>query len=271
LNIKGGEVNLSSKDIRQKVQMTIIKKFVVNNPNCVLIGEHAFYTEDLQSEGTGIKSFVVQVISSNSPEDDFKEIGKILTAELGVIPISKHSRIIHIMQDFRLFRTAIKLGDEKSGESKEAIYIYNSAKYDLIPFNRFLYKEKSKVDFIQIGNPFVLMRFLLIDFWIIRWIFASGGINENYSQLRLNAIKEKILLLRSKLSESKDITTISDNCILGDSSMRIFQENTEDYLGYYENEEISQKEKAKDVTKKYYDYYPQEYFNRNSEYRSISN
>jgi len=259
------EENFISKTTREKIQTTLLKNFVQDNSHCILVGEHAFFSIDGQSE---VKSFIIQIISDRSIEEDFKDITKILFRDVSPhIPIAKFTRGLHIMQDFRLSRTAIKIGDAKSGEQKEIMYIYNSSRYDLIPFNRLL---SSSANFIQIGNPFVLIRFLLIDFWIIKWIFASGGINEQYSKLRLDSIREKILLLRSRLSSGKDFTTINNQYVLNNSTVRVFQDNSTEYMGFYENEDISQKEKAKDLSRKYYDYYPQDYFAKNNEYRNIS-
>jgi hypothetical protein len=264
---KGGDevIDITSKQGREKIQTVILKDFVQNNIHCALLGEHALFTTD--GEQSEIKSFIIQIISDREPEEDFRDVTKILHQKLGpYMPISKYTRNLHIMQDFRLSRTVIKIGDAKSGEQKEILYIYNSAKYDLVPFNRFL----SDNSFLQIGNPFILLRFLLIDFWIIKWIFASGGIDEKYSKLRQNSIREKILMLRSRLSTGSKITTINNQYVLHNSNMRVFQDNSTEYLGKYENEEISQKEKAKDISRRYFDYFPQEYFSKNNEYRNIS-
>lgn len=265
-NFKSGGVEIKDKKVRENIQNIILNNFVKNNKNCALLGEHAIYMID--SSIFEIKSFVVQIISERDINQDFADICKIIAEKVGAdIPVVKYTKNLHIMQDFRLFRTTIKIGDKQSGQQKEIMYIYNSAHYDLIPINRFI----SGNEFIQIGNPFVLLRFLLIDFWIIRWIYASGGIDESFSNARLASIRDKIIKLRSLLSfGEKDITTIGETHISNDSSTKIFQPNSEEYIGNYENEEISQKEKIKDVQKKYYDYYPQDYYAKNNEYRNIS-
>jgi hypothetical protein len=67
------------------------------------------------------------------------------------------------------------------------MYIYNSAQYDLIPFNLARY-EKNK---IQVGNPFVLLRFLLIDYWTLRIIKLLNYIDEKFYKHRTNSILRK--------------------------------------------------------------------------------
>jgi DNA-binding cell septation regulator SpoVG len=255
-------------NLRKTLENALLQEYVQNNPHSVLVGEHALY---MILSSTAIKSHIVQVISQRTPEEDFTEITRILQPHTRA-PITKHTRPLHILQDWQLSRTVIKVGDVKSGESKELMYIYNSARYDLIPFNRFLSKEESgKVNFLQIGNPFVILRFLLIDFWIVRWLTASGSINEVYSLSRQDSLREKIVALRSKLSTHSHISTIKATHIREHESTHIFQLDPSLYLGQYEDENISQKEKAKEISKKYNDYYPQDYFAKNGEYRLIGN
>jgi hypothetical protein len=246
----------SIKAERSRVQNLLLEKFIKNNDQCVLIGDHAMHMIDNHFD---INTNILQVISSKSIEDDYAEICNIINTSL---PVSYNTRDLHIMRDFRLLRTAIKLGDHQSGEQKEIIYIYNSASYDLVPFNRFLLHG----DFINVANPFVIIRFLLIDFWIIRLIESVGGIDKKFSNMRLESIRSKVIGLRSMLSDGK-LTTIRDEHINRLSGLGVFGI---EYIGKYENEDISQKFKAKDIQKKYYDYYPQEYYKKNKSYRIVN-
>lgn len=257
---------------RVKIRDTILKKFIQNNPHVVLIGEHALFMIEETQLGeikmANASSFVIQIISE-TPESDYQEISSILTALLGShIPISKVIRPLRIMQDFRLTRTAIRVGDVAAKEQKEVIYIYNSAEYDLIPFSRYISAKPAEIkpNFIQIGNPFVLLRFLLIDFWMLRWIIALGGIDVAYSQKRLKTIMEKVLNIRVAMSSGKDITTIGKKYLK--ESWKIFPADSSEYIGRYEDEIIAQKKKIIEV-KKYEDYYPQKYFLKNSSYRKL--
>jgi hypothetical protein len=252
-------------ELRNKIQNTILQEFVQNNPHSLLLGEHALFLMINES----VKHQVVQIISDREPEEDFRELTRVLKS-ITSAPITKHTRMLHILQDWRLVRTIIKIGDQQSGESKEIMYIYNSARHDLIPFIKFYTDDNKKTNkgasnFIQVGNPFVILRFLVIDFWIIRWLTFAGGINEGYSKHRQNSLKEKIVNLRSKLSKQE---TIRSPHVAAE--VEIFQPQSDSYLGSYEDENIAQKEKAQELSKKYNDYYPQEYFVKNGEYRSLT-
>lgn len=244
------------QDPRKKIQLLILHKFIQNNQSLALIGEHALFMLDVnQKENLQPSSFIVQLISSRSPEEDFADLQDILAGT----PISKAVRQLHIMQDFRILRTTIRTVEDQ----KEIAYIYNSAQYDLIPVTRIVSPSN---DFIQIGNPFVLIRFLLIDLWMLRWVAALGAINERYQKLRIAGIMHRILYLRNALSpKGASFATVD----VKHPFMNIFQTHINDYIGTYDDEIISQKEKIKDQ-RKFRDYYPQEYFARNNSYRQIS-
>lgn len=254
---------------RKKIAIFLLKDLIVNNPNVVLIGEHALKLI-INSE---ITTTVVQIISQNNIEEDFRQISKIVEKALNAkIPIVKLTRELYIMQDFRIRRTTIKIGEYQN--QKEIIYIYNSAQYDLIPFNSMESNEKQS---LNVGNPFVILRFLLIEFWIVRWIRHLGSIDENFAKVRLDAMLENILKLRSNLAKG-DTTqakkTININTNYFDNSayleLRIFPSDPKSYLGFYDDEIISQKILIKDLNKKYFDYYPSDYLKKNGSYRIIN-
>lgn len=250
---------------RELVRDTLLSEFIADNTNVILIGEHALKLLNNSSESTNI----IHVISQNDIETDFSQIVKIIQTVLKRgIPVMKFTRHLHIMQDFRIKRTTIKVGTETQ---KEIIYIYNSASYDLIPYN-ILPVDKSK---FQIGNPFVIMRFLLIEFWMVRLIKVLGNINETYAQFRQDILINSLLQLRAQLtpvgslvkaSQIENSANIDERFYLRAGPLAVFQK---DYIGYYEDEIISLKEKIQNIQKKYFDYYPLEYKKRNGHYRTL--
>jgi hypothetical protein len=172
------------------------------------------------------------------------------------------------MKDYRLRRYVIKI------EDKEILYMYNAAHYDLIPFNSINSSENKKL-FISIGNPFVILRFLLVEIWIVRWILSLGKIDETYAKKRIDSMLSQVLSLRKRMSEGSasnhSVTTISDSYFgstVEQSGLKIFQSESSDYMGVYVSEIISQKQEAKEQ-KKYPDYMPQRYYKDNGEYRKI--
>lgn len=268
--VGGADQQAITMEDRKTVELQLMKQFVTNNKSVILVGEYALKITAKMELGTT----VIQIISQNNIEDDFKEIEKIIKAVLKRnIPVVKMTREMHIMKDFRLLRTTIKMGDSDSGQ-KEVMYVYNSAQYDLIPIN--LSEEQSGENFIQIGNPFVLLRFLLIDFWMIRWIQQIGGIDASFAKQRLDSILNKMIALRMLLAKKCNDAARNDivcNDIdpkyFDSSTFKIFPSLSENYVGFYDDEVISQKLIIKDLSKKFYDYYPSDYFKKNGQYREI--
>lgn len=254
-----GALDIITINDRKKIEIELLNKFIKNNKNVVLIGEHAYKMITKLEINTNI----IQIISENNIESDFIEIKNIINHFLKKdIFISYVSRDIKIMQDNRIVRTSIKIGTEQ----KEIMYIYNVAKYDLIPFNLSLDNN------IQIANPFVILRFLLIDFWVIRIIKKTGSIDEKYAHNRLNSIIDKLLLIRSLLQDTGSGKKIDQNIfdsILKNSLYKVFQSDPKNYIGFYEDENIAQKNMIKDLQKKYYDYYPSLYLSKMGSYRLI--
>ncbi len=250
-----------TKDERTNVENALLAKFVVGNKNIVLLGEHAFkiiygkHNKQLQTS-----SPVVLVISALDPEEDYNTIKKIITETLGRnIPVTKLTRSVNVMQDHRILRTTIKVGSETS--QKEVMYIYNSAQYDLIPFNTAVSEKNSEI--IQVANPFVLIRFLLIDLWVVRWVKEMGKINEFFADKRVSSIINLIIELRNMMGDGK----IKDELYSKDDNvLNVFQRNR--YIGKYVDEVIAMKLNMADQ-KRYADYYPQGYLRKNGEYRKL--
>lgn len=250
-----------TKDERTNVENALLAKFVVGNKNIVLLGEHAVkiiygkHNKQLQTS-----SPVILVISTQDPEEDYNTIKKIITETLGrSIPVTKITRSVNVMQDHRILRTTIKVGSENS--QKEVMYIYNSAQYDLIPFNTAVSDKNSEI--IQVANPFVLIRFLLIDLWVVRWVKEMGKINEFFADKRVSSIINLIVELRKMMGDGKIRDELYSK---NDELLNVFQRNR--YIGKYVDEVIAMKMNMADQ-KRYADYYPQGYLQKNGEYRKL--
>jgi len=183
------------------------------------------------------------------------------------------------MQDYRIKRTIIRMGENQ----KEILYIYNSAEFELIPFNEI---TDDKNNIIQIGNPFVLMRFMLIDLWMVRLISNLGGIDPAYALQRQQSILKKLIDLRTMISSQESttlyndeqITDIADNYFTGTNELRVFQDTCSEaediekhqcnYIGQYQNEVVSMKLLAKQ-SDRFVDYIPEDYKKRTGQYRVI--
>ena len=227
LRADGGSVD------RKAVQAEIISW--MQDRDVVLIGEHALQILlDYRA-----KHPVVQMIAQD-PAQVAETLQKMFSGTVSRRPL-------HIMSDFRLERVTVRMDD------KEIAYIYNAASYDLIPWNPATRGNKM----LRIGNPFVLLRFLLVDFWTVRLFLISGKIDKGFAQNRIDQIIMSLLSLRSQLSllDDKPRTgTLGDKFIgLGEELLRVFQ--TDHYSGIYESEAQAQKNLNREG-KHYFDYYP---------------
>lgn len=253
-----------SKEERTNIEEALLNKFVAGNKNVVLLGEHAFKIVYAKlSKQMRASSPVIRVISSLDPNEDHMTVKKIIIETLGrSVPVTKITRSVNVMQDHRLLRTTIKVGPENN--QKEVLYIYNAAQYDLIPYNT-VAPEKAPENIIQIANPFVLIRFLLIDLWVMRWVKEMGKVNEFFANKRVSNIIHMIVDLRKVMSG--DNRKIKDEyAAKGDYVLNVFQRDR--YIGQYVDEIIAQKLSMKEH-KRYADYHPQGYLRKNGEYRRL--
>jgi hypothetical protein len=265
--IEGGAKDERGRGVRERVFKALLESYIRDNPRVVLIGEHA-----LEKNRTipGTDSMVIQIIVDAPIDEVFENVHRAIVDVAGPdLPVTKVVRPLHIMQDFRILRTAVRIGDVQSGEQREVLYFYNAAQYDLIPMIQIRDGGPAGEHFYQIGNPFVVLRFLLLDLWMLRWVIAAGGINEAYGKYRSYSVMERILTLRSRLSRTSHIATIGE-IRAGEEGLQIFQPTSEDYFGRYEDEGIWQKEKIKKHSEKFPDYYPQRHYQKNKSYRVIS-
>jgi hypothetical protein len=150
------------------------------------------------------------------------------------------------------------------------MYFYNSALFDLIPFNTL--KQTNGGKLIQVANPFVLMRFLLIDLWMIRWVHEMGRINEFFAKKRTHNILSLILSLRHAMTglkkEAKDLAIADELFANDDAPLNVFQRKR--YMGIYVDEMVTIRMKQQHLDKRFVDYYPQGYFAKNKKYRTLS-
>ena len=255
-----------SKAAYNEYKIYILSHWVTNNPDVVLIGDFAIRMLQL-SENRGS---MVQIITQKNPEEDAAKVCDLLEKQFS-IKCSHHTRPLSIMQDFRLQRTSVRAND------KEVLYLYNCGAYDFIPFNLAVKGGASKktAQFIQVGNPFVLLRFLLVDFWTVRLLNQEGKIDANYAKLRLDDITRLLLELRSKISEIDDKThtmSIGDKFIGQGGLLRTFPnvgegiDSASSYMGVYEDEIQAQKNLLNQGARRFNDYYPDEALIRNGRY-----
>jgi hypothetical protein len=204
--ILGGDSICGNIARRQKTDMEDLKlllynNFIISQPphdnNRILIGHWAINTAKAIHYSSLVESHVekLQIISSNA-ENDIKEVKKIIEKHTD-LAITHKQHILHLPKDFRIKRYTLYLS---SYSQKEIPFmdIFNSAEFELIPFNTLkLNAEHSKIPGdINIGNPYVLLRFAIIDIWILRVISKIGNITQKCLLAKLRSLYELINIVK---------------------------------------------------------------------------
>lgn len=259
LEISGG------KDQNTRNQVAAHKFSLLSNwitgGSMVLIGEYGIqmaleeFSEDQRA--------MLQIITDLSLEETMGQAKAAIMKEFPNAKCSFQIKPLVIMQDFRLQRASLRVDEH------EVLYAYNCGAYDLVPFNMAISKSKKA---IRVGNPFVLMRFMLVDFWTVRLLAGEGHIDQHYAKVRLDSIVRQLLRLRSKISEMDEKTqtmSVGDKFLGKGGLLQVFQVDDSSYYGTYEDEIQAQKNELKKGTRRFGDYYPDESMIRNGSYRRL--
>ncbi len=257
------------------VEQKLLRDVIDKNEELILVGEHAI---------TIINDRNYLNLSDWQPTKLISVIGnaeKITERVKKVFPdntITLQSKLVPILEDFRLERGVIKLDD------KEVMYVYSASNYDCIPYNTVSAKSSK----IRIGSPFVLMRFLLVDLWMVRWIHHIKMIDDTFAKTRIKNIVKVIVSLRTKLQDPKiDIKTmsVSSDTLLGTKIITKLPTNIKDsyfgddselgllgkkYYGQYISEYLAVKLLLTKSDKKFPPYYPQRHLLEHGNYRAIN-
>lgn len=186
---------------------------------------------------------IIQVISENNIKDDALFITNVLS-KITDYKITYDEQNLHIPKDLitKRYRFFINYPSIDKKKSKKAFLdIFNSAQFELIP-----YVISGPVQ--KIGNPFVIIRFMLIDLWIYKIIRERGLIDKNKADRKMTElIKYIYIIIGNKFSKY----------LFG-----------LDHYGIFKDPDIMQKIK-KSQSKKY-EYYPELYYRQHGEYRTLT-
>ena len=241
--IVGGKL---SKRLRADLENRILK--YLSTSEHILIGEHACKA----LVGSEVTSPVIEILAQDLNLDELKNV----IHEVVPDPVIKYDRDLQIIEDFRLMRTTVKVGSQD--DSVEVMYIYNSPDYDLIPYNMV---ETKKGFYLRVGNPFVVMRFLLINIWIVRWLRELGRIDKSFATRRVDHQIGLVLRIRKALGIGKIETTSAK------PGLRIFQRH--DYLGCFMSDQLALKLTALESDHRYPDYVPLAYYRQFGHLRKL--
>jgi hypothetical protein len=258
------EVKLKQMELKSE-QIEFIKKnnisFIytyLNNSNRVIIGDIGMYillNKNKKINYNEIKKFRLQILTTNKLEDEGKLLnilGKKYNMDIQwTISFPKY------IDDFYLKRlTAYIMID---GCKKTILDMFNYGEYSLIGYNTIkidgiqsLNGVKSEKN-IKYGSIFILMRFRLIEEWIINLLYELKSIDKVYAKSMIKNVRAGFISLSNHINDY----------LSTESSMIAYFNNLE-YIGTYKDIILELKRKSAQLRKNTIvnTYYPLKHFTK---------
>jgi len=96
---------------------------------------------------------------------------------------------------------------------------------------------------VKIGNPWVLLRFLLIDIWVLKLILNIGTDNPDFIKKRIKNI----------IDHADSVRTLARRNV-NESPEKVFQ--LTNYVGVFFDEVVARKKMIKEIGERFPVYYP---------------
>ncbi|MDE2095927.1 MAG: hypothetical protein KGL39_01620 [Patescibacteria group bacterium] len=164
------------------------------------------------AETTGVMQFV----SGNRLRADIEEVKRLAAQHRFAVRYFEDDPLVP--GDPRLRRTTIALEGHPGGRKDNIVQLYNAAEYDLVPF--------IDVGRVKAGSPYAIMRFRLVDMWIVRLLGNIDAISGEQVRALLGELVGEFDAAAGLLAAEPD---------------RVFPLT---YVGRLENAEIAQKRAA---------------------------
>lgn len=243
------------KDLLEAIKLSIVRDWLTKHDNLILIGTWA-YNWILQGVNICTDVEKIQLIGDIS-HNELLSILQRYISEFTKFQISVREQELHIPKDFRTRRYTyyIHIVSEHGVVEKPFLDLFNCCNFEIIPFTKVssvnvngISSSKDKVYTINVGNKYVILRFLFIDLWILRLIKNMGFISKDILDKKMDRIIAMIEKIRNKYGEE-------------------LQEYN--FLGIFKNYDIDKK-KITLQGKKFYPYIPEIYLKQNGKYRVIN-
>lgn len=213
----------SLRSVAYKLQPVILRKLTESTAN-ILIGDHALGAMKIMNNPQRI-----QLITSEEINVIVKQIEYYVKPYRGM-QIKYVKFHLNIPSDFQILKYSIYLTDGK--EQSHLLDLFNSTAYEMIP-----YVISTANGTKNIANPWVILRFLFIDLWVLKLIMNLKDGNQ---------ITDKILI---NLEHADKVRSF----IMQDIQSTFQLTN---YHGVYLNEKIEKKKLIKEIGMRYPKYYP---------------
>lgn len=235
------------KDVN-KLKILLLNSYLADNESYVIIGHYALDIVNMKEIDLSVVE-KIQIISSNKINEDIKNITTFISRYTD-FKIRFKKQNLHIPKDFRTSRYTFyiqfpQIGNNKSYE-KPFMDIFDSANFELIPY------IKTNVGNRQflVGNIYVVLRFLMIDLWVIRIIKSLNMINEKI-------IDNKIKYIIFNINKTKSMTKYKN------------QRFGLDYMGYHQDYNIAKKIENLKNFKFSLPYIPEKHLKEHGKYREV--
>lgn len=174
------------KNSVDNVKLLVLKEFATT-PEFIVVGQWA----RTLLEGSSNSSEKLQLITTLDIEVAIKNI-MLFLERYTKSSITFSDQNLHIPKDTRTRRYTLYMSYASFNRDKPLrkpfLDIFNSGTFELIPIEKHNY---------YIGNPFVLLRFYMIDLWIVRLVHKLELISKDVLTKKINNLMDNINFVRS--------------------------------------------------------------------------
>lgn len=242
----------------ENVKKLLVLDFLRNQP-AILIGDWATKLMQMGIDGKPFKDTFEKVqIIIDSPIEEFNELLENFLKTLTPYKPTFREEKLHIISDSRLKKYTFYMNGlcSVSGQKFEKPFldVFNSGTYELIPYrlSSEFGSSKDYPDDVKIGSAFVLLRFLLLDIWILRVIKNLGLLTQAILETKINKLFQIIADIKNARNFSGLIAKFGQH---------------NNYIGQYQSFIIYQKNKLLDA--KFPPYAPYYWKLTNGSYKEI--
>jgi predicted RNA methylase len=242
--IIGGKNDCDDCNVVRKVNVKYLRKMLLKfiSDKYVLVGHCAVSITNTDNDCFGEK---LQIITHEEVEATIHKIIDVLKNYTDRKLAFKKQKL-YLLDDFRSSRYTIYVCYSIGNKTveKPIMDIFNSGQFELIPYANATYQNTK----YMIGNPYVLLRFLMIDMWIIRIICKLGLIQQQQLFQKIKKIMKHVKMIRS--------------------GKWINEKFGLQYIGNYQDPSVAQKIKNMQ-TGMCYPYYPEKFKNEMKKYKTV--
>jgi hypothetical protein len=221
----------------ETIKKLLVLDFIRDQP-AVLIGEWALKLMDYGETGKPFTDAYEKVaLIVDSPIAEFNELLENFLKTITTYKPTHREEKLHILSDARLKKYTFYISGvcSVSGQKFERPFldVYNSGTYELIPYRlskEFMSKKGGAGEYpsdIKIGSTYVLLRFLLLDVWILRVIKNLGLITPAILEAKITRLFDIMSTIKNerKLNNLISKSFAHDNYIGEFQSLVIYQKN----------------------------------------------